>query len=73
MANGLSDRVLQFQRDDSWDVDHWDDLWPDIVGLFGDEPEPARSMGHRVLQSADSNSFDIIDGRQRMTGEDAGQ
>ena len=67
MANGLSYRVPQFQRDYSWDVDHWDDLWLDIVGLFGDEPEPAHYMGYLVLQSADSRSFDIIDGRQRMT------
>ena len=67
MANGLSYRVPQFQRDYSWDVDHWDDLWLDIVGLFGDEPEPAHYMGYLVLQSADSRSFDIIDGQQRMT------
>ena len=67
MANGLSYRVPQFQRDYSWDVDHWDDLWLDIVGLFGDEPEPAHYMGYLVLQSADSRSYDIIDGQQRMT------
>ena len=67
MGNGLSYRVPQFQRDYSWDVDEWDDLWLDIVGLFGDEPEPAHYMGYLVLQSADSKSFDIIDGQQRMT------
>jgi len=66
-ANGLSYRVPQFQSDYSWDVDHWDDLWPDIVGLFGDEPEPVHYMGCLVLQSADGRSFDIIDGQQRMT------
>ena len=60
MANGLSYRVPQFQRDYSWDVDHWDDLWLDIVGLFGDEPEPAHYMGYLVLQSAVSRSFDIL-------------
>ena len=67
MGNGLSYRVPQFQRDYSWDADEWDDLWLDIVGLFGDEPEPAHYMGYLVLQSADSRSFDIIDGQQRMT------
>lgn len=66
MANGLSYRVPQFQRDYSWDVDHWDDLWLDIAGLFGDEPESAHYMGYLVLQSADSRSYDIIDGQQRM-------
>jgi len=67
MGNGLSYRVPRFQRDYSWDVDHWDDLWLDIVGLFGDEPEPAHYMGYLVLQSADNRSFGIIDGQQRMT------
>ena len=67
MGNGLSYRVPQFQRDYSWDADEWDDLWLDIVGLFGGEPEPAHYMGYLVLQSADSRSFDIIDGQQRMT------
>jgi len=67
MGNGLSYRVPRFQRDYSWDADHWDDLWLDIVGLFGEEPEPAHYMGYLVLQSADNRSFDIIDGQQRMT------
>ena len=66
MANGLSYRVPQFQRDYSWDADHWDDLWLDIVALFCDEPESAHYMGYLVLQSADSRSYDIIDGQQRM-------
>ena len=67
MGNGLSYRVPRFQRDYSWDADHWDDLWLYVVALFGDEPEPAHYMGYLVLQSADSRSFDIIDGQQRMT------
>ena len=67
MGNGLSYRVPQFQRDYSWAADEWDDLWLDIIGLFGEEPEPAHYMGYLVLQSADSRAFDIIDGQQRMT------
>ena len=67
MANGLSYRVPKFQRDYSWGLDEWDDLWQDIVALFGDDPEPAHYMGYLVLQSADNRSFDIIDGQQRMT------
>ena len=66
MANGQNYRVPQFQRDYSWDVDHWDDLWLDIVGLFGEESESAHYMGYLVLQSADSRSYGIIDGQQRM-------
>ena len=67
MGNGLSYRVPQFQRDYSWAADEWDDLWLDIIGLFGEEPESAHYMGYLVLQSADSRTFDIIDGQQRMT------
>ena len=67
MGNGLSYRVPQFQRDYSWGTDEWDDLWQDMVGLFGEDPEPAHYMGYLVLQSSDNRAFDIIDGQQRMT------
>ena len=67
MGNGLSYKVPPFQRDYSWTVDEWDDLWQDILGLFVAEPEPAHYMGYLVLQSADSKEFDIIDGQQRIT------
>ena len=67
MGNGLSYRVPLFQRDYSWGPDEWDDLWQDIVELFGDAPEPAHYLGYLVLQSADNRTFDIIDGQQRMT------
>ena len=67
MGNGLSYRVPQFQRDYSWGPDEWDDLWQDMVGLFGEDPEPAHYMGYLVLQSSDNRAFDIIDGQQRMT------
>ena len=67
MGNGLSYRVPSFQRDYSWNVDEWDDLWQDIEGLFGEASEPAHYMGYLVLQSEDNKAFDIIDGQQRMT------
>ena len=67
MGNGLSYRVPMFQRDYSWGPDEWDDLWQDIVALFGEDPEPAHYMGYLVLQSADNRAFDIIDEQQRMT------
>ena len=67
MGNGLSYRVPQFQRDYSWGTDEWDDLWQDMVELFGEDPEPAHYMGYLVLQSSDNRAFDIIDGQQRMT------
>ena len=67
MGNGLTYRVPLFQRDYSWGPDEWDDLWQDIVGLSGDDPEPAHYMGYLVLQSADNRAYHIIDGQQRMT------
>ena len=67
MGNGMSYRVPRFQRDYSWGGDEWDDLWQDLVALFGEDPEPAHYMGYLVLQSADNRAFDIIDGQQRMT------
>ena len=67
MANGLSYRVPLFQRDYAWSADEWDDLWHDLVGLFGHQAEPAHYMGYLVLQTADNREFDIIDGQQRMT------
>ncbi len=67
MGNGMSYRVPLFQRDYSWAPDEWDDLWQDLVALFGEDPEPAHYMGYLVLQSADNRAFDIIDGQQRMT------
>ena len=67
MSNGLTYRVPPFQRDYSWTADEWDDLWQDLVGLFGEEPEPAHYMGYLVLQSVDNKAFDLIDGQQRMT------
>ncbi len=67
MGNGLLFHVPRFQRDYSWTDEEWDDLWADIQGLFGEDPEPAHYMGYLVLQSKDSKKFDIIDGQQRLT------
>lgn len=67
MGNGLIYRVPPFQRDYSWTADEWDDLWQDILGLFGDDAESAHYMGYLVLQSSDSKRFDVIDGQQCIT------
>lgn len=67
MGNGLTYCVPPFQRDYSWTEDEWDDLWQDMVGLFGDNAEAVHYMGYLVLQSADNKVFDVIDGQQRMT------
>jgi uncharacterized protein with ParB-like and HNH nuclease domain len=67
LGNGLRYRIPPFQRDYSWGVDEWDDLWQDIMGLFEEDGEEAHYMGYLVLQSNNSKTFEIIDGQQRIT------
>lgn len=67
LGNGLRYKIPPFQRDYSWGVDEWDDLWQDIMGLFEKDGEEAHYMGYLVLQSNNSKTFDIIDGQQRIT------
>lgn len=65
MGNGLTYSIPKFQRDYSWEIEQWDDLWQDIQGVVN-EPEKYHYMGYLVLQSADSKNFTVIDGQQRL-------
>jgi uncharacterized protein with ParB-like and HNH nuclease domain len=56
--------VPPFQRDYSWDINQWDDLWADISSL--EEADGSHYMGFIVLQSANSKEFTVIDGQQRI-------
>jgi uncharacterized protein with ParB-like and HNH nuclease domain len=67
LGNGLTYRIPPFQRDYCWTDEEWDDLWQDMVALFEEDAEPAHYMGYLVLQSTDSEHFQIIDGQQRIT------
>lgn len=67
LGNGLQYHVPAFQRDYSWDVEEWDDLWQDMLGLFSDSAEPFHYMGYLVLQSSDLREFSIVDGQQRLS------
>lgn len=67
IGNGLTYKIPRFQRDYSWDVEQWEDLWADIMSLLKEEEKSAHYMGYLVLQSKDDKSFDIIDGQQRLT------
>lgn len=67
LGNGLVYRVPRFQRDYSWDEEHWEDLWTDILGTLPADGEPAHYMGYLVLQSSDTRHFEVIDGQQRLT------
>lgn len=66
MGNGLRYEIPKFQRDYTWDTEHWDDLWQDIESLLSDE-ENEHYMGYLVLQTSNNKEFKIIDGQQRLT------
>lgn len=66
MGNGLRYEIPKFQRDYSWESEHWDDLWQDILLLIN-ESESEHYMGYLVLQTNDNKVFTIIDGQQRLT------
>ncbi|MEN9569767.1 MAG: hypothetical protein RL172_998 [Bacteroidota bacterium] len=68
LGNGKIYFVPQFQRDYSWEQDHLDDLWNDLVTTY--KRNDARYMGSIVLQIKGDSSdkqFWIIDGQQRFT------
>lgn len=66
MGNGLRYEIPKFQRDYTWDTEHWDDLWQDIrILLTSDDNE--HYMGYLVLQTSNNKEFQIIDGQQRLT------
>ena len=65
MGNGKSYTVPKFQRDYSWEEEHWEDLWQDINELLGTDEE--HYMGHLLLQTDNKRDYTIIDGQQRLT------
>jgi uncharacterized protein with ParB-like and HNH nuclease domain len=63
LSNGVKYKVPRFQRDYSWEQEHWEDLWADIENL---DEEGHHYMGYIVLQKKDENIFEVIDGQQRL-------
>lgn len=66
MGNGLRYEIPKFQRDYTWEMEHWDDLWQDIKSLLSNENEE-HYMGYLVLQTTNNKEFHVIDGQQRLT------
>jgi len=66
MGNGLIYEIPKFQRDYTWEAEHWDDLWQDILQLVSNQ-ETEHYMGYLVLQTNDNKNYQIIDGQQRLT------
>lgn len=65
LSNGKRYQVPDFQRDYSWQEEHWDDLWADIL-MVRDDKNPVHYMGAIVLQDFGSKRFGLIDGQQRL-------
>ena len=63
LSNGVKYIVPRFQRDYSWEREHWEDLWADIEGL---DQEGSHYMGYIVLQRKNQMDFEVIDGQQRL-------
>jgi len=66
MGNGITYEIPRFQRDYTWEIEQWDDLWFDINVLRKNE-ESDHYMGYLVLQTSDNKIYKIIDGQQRLT------
>ncbi len=66
MGNGLRFEIPKFQRDYTWETEHWDDLWQDIKAIVSNE-DNEHYMGYLVLQTSNNKEFQIIDGQQRLT------
>lgn len=63
LSNGVKYKIPRFQRDYSWEQEHWEDLWADIENL---DDEGHHYMGYIVLQKKGENEFEVIDGQQRL-------
>lgn len=65
LGNGITYRVPTFQRDYSWKIENWIDLWEDIKAIVDSKRD--HYMGAVVLQKKGDKSFLVIDGQQRFT------
>lgn len=65
IGNGKTFSVPPYQRDYSWTVEHWEDLWADIEELRK-ASEERHYMGALVAQAESDRDFLIIDGQQRL-------
>jgi hypothetical protein len=65
LGNGKVYRVPPYQRDYSWEEEHWEDLWNDILDMRG-RKEERHYMGALVVEGISDREFSIIDGQQRL-------
>ncbi|MBL7645271.1 MAG: DUF262 domain-containing protein [Candidatus Hydrogenedentes bacterium] len=65
IGNGRIYRVPPYQRDYSWEIDQWEDLWNDVLDMKADAGE-RHYMGALVVEGTSDREFGIIDGQQRL-------
>lgn len=65
LGNGMHYEIPKYQRDYSWDIEQWNDLWYDIQQMITDKD--SHYMGYLVLQTGDDKNYQVIDGQQRLT------
>ena len=65
IGNGRRYRVPPYQRDYSWEEEHWEDLWNDLEELRPHQDE-RHYMGALVVEGQSDREFLVIDGRQRL-------
>lgn len=65
IGNGKTYRVPPYQRDYSWEVEQWEDLWNDIHELRL-APDDSHYMGALVVEGRSDREFQVIDGQQRL-------
>src|SRR5208337_1236882 len=56
VGNGRLYRVPPYQRDYSWEVEQWEDLWNDILELRG-RPDDRHYMGALVAEGKSDREF----------------
>lgn len=68
LGNGRIYEIPKFQRDYSWEEEHWQHLWEDIENII-ERREKYHYMGYLVIQpESESNpKAKIVDGQQRLT------
>ena len=65
IGNGRRYSVPLYQRDYSWGIDQWEDLWNDILALHEERSE-RHYMGALVVEEQGDRSLLVIDGQQRL-------
>lgn len=74
LEGGKQFRIPLFQRPYSWEKEHWETLWEDLMSIYTDEVKGSYFLGPIVTQAViDETTADgispyiVIDGQQRLT------